>query len=160
MGRAVRAATWFLCSIVFVVGFPAAGAQPGLDRLATAPLNALGSLDGVATFGGAMPTAAQLDGLRALGLQVQGFDNLPLALLRGPRSAMVDAVGRGLADDVYPNDRLVYFSNASNVAIRANEVHAIGVDGYKVGVAVVDSGIDATHPDLIRRVTHNMKMVE
>ena len=52
----------------------------GLSRLATAPLNADGSSDGVATFAGATPTSAQLDALRALGLRVQGLDQLPLAL--------------------------------------------------------------------------------
>jgi hypothetical protein len=56
--------------------------------------NADGSFDGIATFGGAPPGLAQLDGLRALGLRVQGFQNLPLAFLRGPRTAMFDAAGR------------------------------------------------------------------
>ena len=78
----------------------------GLFRLATAPLNADGSSDGIATFAGATPTSAQLDALRALGLRVQGLDQLPLALLRGPRGAMFDAVSRGVASDVYPNEKL------------------------------------------------------
>src|SRR6184192_662076 len=130
----------------------------GLSRLATAPLNVDGSSDGVATFGGATPTSAQLDALRALGLRVQGLDQLPLALLRGPRGAMFDAVSRGLASDVYPNERLTYYSAASDMAIRANEVQALGIDGS--GVGIVDSGIDATHPDLMKRVTHNVKIVE
>src|SRR5882762_915017 len=136
------------------------GTQKGLALLARAPANPDGSFDGIATFGGAMPASSQLDGLRALGLRVQGFQNLPLALMRGPRSAMVEAVSRSLAADVYPNERLRLYSIASNTALRANEVQALGVDGAGVGVAIVDSGIDATHPDLRNRVTHNVKIVD
>ena len=153
-------------TVVLLIGclstsVPASAQTPnGLARLAVAPTNADGSVDGIATFGGALPSASQLDSLRALGLLVQRLQNLPLALVRGSRSAMIQAVSSGAAADVYPNERLRWYSVASDAAIRANEVHALGITGAGVGVAVVDSGIDATHPDLMSRVTHNVKIVD
>ena len=150
----------FLIGALAAIAAAAGAATPGLTRLAASAANMDGSLSGVATFGGVQPTAVQLSALRGLGLRVQGFDNLPLALLRGPRASLVDAVNRGFAADVYPNDKLQFFSVASDTAIRATDVQALGVDGHGVGVAIVDSGIDATHPDLVRRVTHNIKLIE
>jgi serine protease AprX len=132
----------------------------GLKMLSVSPANAWGSYDGVATFGGAMPTSSQLDQLRGLGLTVQGFRNLPLAMLRGPKQALFDAVTRGYATDVYPNEQLTLFSVASDYSIKANEVQALGVNGAGVTVAVVDSGIDGRHPDLVKRVIRNYKMVD
>ena len=146
--------------VVLAVTSVFAANNNGLNRLATAPANVDGSVDGVATFGGVIPSAAQLDALRALGLRVQGLDYLPLALLRGPRAAMFDAVGKGLASDVYPNEKVTFYSAASNMSMNVEKVQALGIDGSGVGVAIVDSGIDATHPDLMKRVSHNVKIIE
>src|SRR2546428_14191876 len=58
------------------------GTHQVLALLAVEPANADASVDGIATFGGVMPASSRLDGMRALGLRVQGLQNLPLALLR------------------------------------------------------------------------------
>jgi serine protease AprX len=158
--RLFLAASLLLCIVFEQHAFAADYSPSGLKMLAVAPANAYGTHDGVATFGGVKPTDAQLNALRGLGLKVQGFRNLPLAMLRGPKSAMVSAVRNGLAEDVYPNERLKFFSAESNFAIKANEVHQLGIKGKGIGVAVVDSGVDGTHPALAKRVKHNTKVME
>ena len=158
--RLFLAAALLICLVFDPLANAAEYLPNGLARLQNAPANAIGTYDGVATFGGAMPSAAQLDALRSLGLTVQGFNNLPLAMLRGPKAALIDAVRRGIVEDVYPNDKLTYFSAPSDISIKADQVQAMGIDGSGVAVAIVDSGIDATHPDLAKRVKSNVKMID
>ncbi|MGQ0846372.1 MAG: S8 family serine peptidase [Sporichthyaceae bacterium] len=140
----------------------------GLSRLlasATAP-----TASAIATFPAA-PSPADLSALAGLGLTVQGLDNLPLALVAGPVELLRRAVTTGLARDVYPNERLRSYAEKpqprqapvaireSGASIGAEALHAKGLTGRGVGVAIVDSGVDATHPDLADHVAHNVKVV-
>jgi serine protease AprX len=128
----------------------------GLDRL-DASYSPLAVVRGVATFD-AVPTAANVAALGAYGLTVQPMKHLPLALVRGPVQAMDAAVHGGAANDVYPDERIQLFDRASADAMGAAVPRSKGFTGKGVTVAVVDSGCDASHPDLADHVVHNIKL--
>ncbi|HEX9707153.1 MAG TPA: S8 family serine peptidase [Steroidobacteraceae bacterium] len=132
-------------------------AQPGLSRL-LAVYDGAALTRGIATFD-TVPTAAQVTALRDLGLVTQPMQNVPLALVYGPVAAMQAAVAAGQANDIYPDERLEFFDTASSGAIGAIGLHAAGLTGVGVTVGVVDSGCDASHPDLADHVAHNVKVV-
>jgi serine protease AprX len=134
-----------------------AAAPAGLARL-VAGAGAAGVTTGIATFG-AVPTAAQTAALESLGLTVQPMRHLPLALVRGDMAALEAAVSTGVAEDVYPDEQLQYFDTVSSDAMGGAATRADGLTGEGVTVAVVDSGCDASHPDLADHVTHNVKVV-
>jgi serine protease AprX len=113
---------------------------------------------GIATFG-AVPTAGQVSALRGLGLSVQPMQKVKLALVYGPVSALQRAVTQGIANDVYPDYRIQLLDTASSMAMGALEVWRAGFTGRGVTVAVVDSGCDATHPDLADHVDHNVSLI-
>jgi serine protease AprX len=147
---------------VLVPGGSAVGSLPpgeptvGLDRLTdtTSPLSVV---RGVATFD-AVPTALDVAALQAHGLTVQPMEHLPLALVRGTVQSMSSAVAGGAANDVYPDDKIELFDQASADAMGAAATRAAGFTGKGVTVAVVDSGCDASHPDLGDHVVHNVKL--
>src|SRR5918999_3485475 len=113
---------------------------------------------GIATFE-AVPTALRATALRSLGVQVQLMENVPLAILNGPVAAMRLAVAKGLASDVSPDEPIELLDTASANAMGAAIPRSKGLTGKGVTVAVVDSGCDASHPDLADHVAHNVKVV-
>jgi serine protease AprX len=112
---------------------------------------------GIATFDSA-PTSAQVSALRGLGLAVQPMEHLPLALVYGPIATLQAAVTGGMANDVYPDERIELLDSASSDAMGSAGTRAAGLTGRGVTVAVVDSGCDASHPDLADHVVHNVKL--
>ena len=126
----------------------------GLSQLA----DVTGITTGIATLDRA-PTADVTGALRNLGLQVQPMSNLPLAIVRGPVAAMRAATSTGIVRDVYPNERVELLDTASSNAMGAAATRRAGLTGKGVTVGVVDSGCDATQPDLADRVTHNVKLI-
>ena len=111
----------------------------------------------IATFD-TVPTATDVSALEALGLTVQPMRHLKLALVAGPVEAMRAAVTDGVADDVYPDERVELLDTASTDAMGSARLRAKGLTGKGVTVAVVDSGCDATHPDLADHVPHNVTL--
>ena len=135
--------------------------RQGVAALAATPAAAEDQLFAVATFGAVGPAQAakRASALTKLGLEVLPMRNLPLALVSGTKGQLQRAVARGLAADVYPDERIQLHSAVSTAAVRADVLRATGLTGKGIGVAIVDSGIDATHPDLADHVTHNMKLI-
>lgn len=129
----------------------------GLSRLLIAQTDASAVTRGIATFD-AVPTSAQVDLLEGLGLTVQPMRHVPLALVAGQVSAMQAAVTTGIANDVYPDEQIQLLDTASSDAMGAGPVRTAGFTGKGVTVAVVDSGCDASHPDLADHVAHNVKL--
>jgi len=163
-GLGTTAATPAQATPAASVSSSALTAHPGLARLlATGTPTGLTAGRGIATFG-SVPTAADIAGLEALGLTVQPMHRLPLALVAGPVSAMAEAVSGGVARDVYPDETLEYDDTASSnvvssTATAARSLRSRGLTGKGVTVGVIDSGCDATHPDLADHVVHNVTLV-
>ncbi|HJR19321.1 MAG TPA: S8 family serine peptidase [Actinomycetota bacterium] len=113
---------------------------------------------GIATFD-AVPTRREVASLRSAGLRVQPMKRLPLALVQGPVAALKAAVFSGAANDVYADERNELYDTASTAAIGGAAIRAKGLTGKGVTVGIVDSGCDATQPDIADHVVHNVKLV-
>ena len=127
--------------------------------LATAAPNQL--VEAVVTFH-QYPSQLDLAAVKATGVQVLQFGALPMVGVRGTALQVSSCFGLSGLRSIYYNRRLLSFLNQSVPLIGADRVETdFGVTGRGVGVAIIDTGIDGTHPDLPfgSKVAQNVKVV-
>jgi len=132
-----------------------------LDALALA--GPTDRLEVIVNFDAALTTADALTTtLQALGAGVIGFKHLSMvAALATPAQVTAASALTGI-QSVTLNRRLDYLLAEGVRSIRADEVHAEGVTGRGVGIAILDSGVDGLYaPDVAYpdRTVANVKWV-
>ncbi len=86
---------------------------------------------------------------RPFGLRVaRRLATLPVVVARLPRRAVFALAGDPRVERVRPNGRVRALDAEGEGLMKVPELRAAGVDGTGVTVAVLDSGIDYTHPEL------------
>lgn len=95
-----------------------------------------------------------IDQLRGLGVKAETTRTLPMALASLTGRQILDVASWPVTQSIWENATYDYHMSDSRGMINAEQVWAgeglqAGYKGAGVGVAIVDSGIDGTHPDVL-----------
>src|SRR4051794_5887034 len=163
-----------LLALLLLAGAPASDALPltpapaPMDAILRAALPSNGVVRGVAVLGApALPV--QLSALRGVGLAATPYVNLPMVALQGPAAAFVAAGQLPFVRSLWGDHALEATLEQSTTMIQADDVYSpttcgcgvAGFTGRGVRIAILDSGIDATHPDLAlgTKTVQNVKVL-
>jgi serine protease AprX len=111
-----------------------------------------------------LPSSSDVTALKNLGLETKTFSELPMVAVKGTKLEITSLLSSSLnAVSVYHNKDLNFLMKDSRKLIGAERVwNELGYTGKGTTVAVIDSGIDATHPDLPfgeEKVIQNVKFL-
>ncbi|WLD94098.1 S8 family serine peptidase [Alkalihalobacillus sp. AL-G] len=123
-----------------------------VDEALTNVLNTAGNaflVEAVITYS-QMPTDQQIQELKDFGLLTKTYKNLPMVAVQGTKLEIDSLLKSGIdALSIFYNKDLEYKLRDSRRLIGAENVwNDLGYTGEGTTVAVIDSGIDATHTDL------------
>ncbi len=144
-------------------GIRAQRAGPAIDPIlqqVLATASATQAVEAVVTFN-QFPTTLDLLAVRATGVQTVQLQALPMVGVRGTPAQVSSLFALTGVRSIYYNRQLTYFLNQSVPLIGADRVkNELGFTGRGVGIAVIDTGIDTTHPDLPygSKVIQNVKV--
>ena len=149
-----------LAALAALASFSQAHAAPTVDPelRARLPLTSADKQLGVIlTFRGDRVTDAQVAAIRSLGISVGlRMRNLPIAAVNASPAQINQLVNWGELRSVYLNTQLQPLLHQTKPVIGVSRLRSdtslrnngVPFSGRGVGIAVVDSGIDAGHPDL------------
>ncbi|MGP4082297.1 S8 family serine peptidase [Pseudalkalibacillus sp. R45] len=136
-----------------------------IDDALTNVLSAAGNqfiVEAVITYD-TMPSADEIEELEGFGLTTKTFKNLPMVAIQGTKLEVDSLLSAGInALSIFYDKNLEYKLRDSRQLIGAEQVwNDLGYTGEGTTVAVIDSGIDATHPDLPLgdKVVQNVKFL-
>src|SRR5690242_10673584 len=94
-----------------------------------------------------VPTPYQLDVLKGVTDAVHGFRELPAAVVVAPTAAATLLRALPGVRGVYANETYHYLSDLATQSSGADRVwNDLGWTGDGVGIAVIDAGVDGSHP--------------
>jgi subtilisin family serine protease len=103
---------------------------------------------------------SQMSRLAALTPNVRLLKELPMAGARLSTAQVKVVAGWSGVESIYFNAPLKYYNYGAGEYTRGHVVQdTLGLKGKGVTVAIIDSGIDGTHPDLKKNLVQNVKIV-
>jgi serine protease AprX len=107
------------------------------------------TLEVIVNFDETLTTLSALtDAVLDLGAGVIQFEHLSMVAARATPTQITAIQTLVGVQSIYLNSELRYLNAEGIASINADDVHALGITGKGIGVAILDSGIDGLHPDL------------
>src|SRR5687768_18296595 len=140
-----------------------AEAQARIDPALQAAIQRGGTVTAIAMFDHPVTAVDKVRLLAAGATTVVPYTAWPWAGVIGPAAAIQAIAGLADVREMQFAPDIDFYLHESVPLIGADRAWApksaggLGATGPGIGVAVVDSGINATHPDLAKRVVKNLK---